>query len=717
MSKYRLSLFGGVALNDETSGPVEVRSKRALGLLAYLAMHPGESLGREMLAGLFWSRSDDKHAGQSLRQAIAELRRAGIGEEDGPLAITAKTIGLVTERISTDVEQFGRLAVADTIEELQQATALAGRPFLDGLSLNEPEFEAWVEEETRALDAAVLKAMHKLLSLYEAEEAPEAALDTARKIQQLDPLQEIAHRAIMRSLDRLGRRTEAIQHYKTCSEALKAELGVDPAEATVSLYREILESSGGGSKNDTAADERLPTSSSNPASGEHAKPTTIPKFAAAAALTLVAAIVGMILVFAPKYSNMDGRPGDVDSTVLAMPTGLAIAVLPFINLSGDPGQEYFSEGLSADLITALARVRNLRVLALHRTVGLDIVTLDAADAGRDLGVRFVVGGSVQKIADNLRVNVQLIDLEDGSQLWAERYDRDYSDIFSVQDDIVARIAGAITSSYLGAIELGLADDSAAKNPASLDAYDLLLRARHVLWAEFSRESYREAVDALNKALELDPEYARAHRELAWFTLIGWIFRFDDSIGLPAPVIENAIESARLDPYDPESRRAAAYGFYFDNQIDRFHQEAKIALEMSPFDADIIASIAMVYGFLGDWDAGVALARKANALDEYSASGWYHTTLYYDHYLKGEYQAAVDIIVGHPNQNQTETIVKYVMAYGAMGDSERALEYWQRCLEMEPDFSAPNWENILKIWNFREQDIASLMEGIYAAGIL
>lgn len=398
------------------------------------------------------------------------------------------------------------------------------------------------------------------------------------------------------------------------------------------------------------------------------------------------------------------------------PLATSLAVLPFSVLGGDPDQAYFSDGLTTDLITALARVSHLRVLAQHRTAGLDIESLDTAEAGGDLGVRFVVGGSVRKDDDHLRVNVQLIDLEDGSQLWAERYDRDYVDVFAVQDDIVSRIVGAITSSYFGALEVRLADASATKDPTSLDAYELLLSARHIFWNDFSRDGYRNAVGTLNQALELDSEYARAHRELAWFTLIGWIFRFDDSISLPAPVIENAIQSARLDPNDPEARRVGAYGLFFDKQLDRFRQEAKAALNMAPFDADIMASIAMAYGFMGDWEGGVALAKKANVLDEYAASGWYHTTLYYDYYLKGEYDAAIEIIAGHPNQNLAETVVKYVMAYGAMGDAERAMEYWRTCLEIEPDFSPQKLIDLFRTWNFREQDIDSLMEGIYAAGI-
>ena len=221
-------------------------------------MHPGQAQRRDKLATLLWSRSDDEHARQSLRQTIRELRKSPQLANHAGLIVTPEAITMADDAFTIDVADFKRLAKAEAVDSLEQALELYQGEFLEGLALNEPVFEEWLSEIRRELSDTALHVMLKLLDAYERDGAAEAGLRIARRILVLDRFQETAHRAVMRCLDRLDRRTEAIQHYKACSETLKTELGVDPADATVTLYREIMKSSGEGWPDDSEADARTP---------------------------------------------------------------------------------------------------------------------------------------------------------------------------------------------------------------------------------------------------------------------------------------------------------------------------------------------------------------------------------------------------------------------------------------------------------------------------
>ena len=178
-----------------------------------------------------------------------------------------------------------------------------------------------------------------------------------------------------------------------------------------------------------------------------------------------------------------------ENPVVEVPKGPAIAVLPFVNLSGDPKQEYFSDGLTEDILTELSRARDLRVLARNTTFQYKGKAVDVMKLGRELKVRYVLEGSIQRSDDRLRVTAQLIDTETGSHVWADRYDREMADVFLVQDEIVNQIVAKIAGSY-GAIEHAEANSAARKNPEQIQAYDLVLRARDVIQLEWTRETFR-----------------------------------------------------------------------------------------------------------------------------------------------------------------------------------------------------------------------------------
>ena len=188
----------------------------------------------------------------------------------------------------------------------------------------------------------------------------------------------------------------------------------------------------------------------------------------------------------------------------------AVAVLPFENLSGDPDQEYFADGLTEDIITALSLWRSFPVIARNSTFSYKGQSPDIRRVGEELGARFVIEGSVRKAGNRIRVTVELIDAKTGHHVWAERFDRELDDIFAVQDEITQRVAATVEP------ELGRFEQKrlAAKHPTSLDAWDYCQRGMYLLY-KFTKEDIEEARDVFVRAIELDPIYSQTHMGLAY----------------------------------------------------------------------------------------------------------------------------------------------------------------------------------------------------------
>ena len=396
--------------------------------------------------------------------------------------------------------------------------------------------------------------------------------------------------------------------------------------------------------------------------------------------------------------------------------GPAIAVLPFVNLSGDSKQDYFSDGLTEDILTELSRARDLRVLARNTTFQYKGKAVDVGKLGRDLKVRYVLEGSVRRAEDQLRVTAQLIDAETGSHIWADRYDREMADVFLVQDEIVNQIVAKIAGSY-GAIELNEAKTAARKSPQQVQAYDLVLRAREAMQWDWTSETFRVARGFLQQAIALDPTNAQARRELAWLAVMGWVFRLDERPVPPDEITTQATKAVELDPADARARMVAASAYFFTKQLDRFAQEADQALTLAPYDAEIIAALACMISSAGDHQRGVALAMKANALNADAAIGWYHSTVYTAYYLKGDYERALEVARQNQDQEMFYSYLEIIPIYGQLGLKQEALEAWRGLLKEYPGASAETFADWWRLWNIHEDEVARLMEGVYKSGVL
>jgi adenylate cyclase len=218
------------------------------------------------------------------------------------------------------------------------------------------------------------------------------------------------------------------------------------------------------------------------------------------------------------------------------------------------------------------------VLARNTTFQYKGKSVDVGKLGRELDVRYVLEGSIRRAEDRLRVTAQLIDVESGTQLWADRYDSDMADVFLVEDDIVNQIVAKIAGSY-GAIERNEAKAAARKGPEQIRAYDLVLKAREIMQWDWTSENFAAARNALNQAIALDPTNAQARRELAWLAVIGWVFGLDQAPVPPDEITAQATKAVELDPADARAKMVAASAYFFAKQLDQFAREADQALAL------------------------------------------------------------------------------------------------------------------------------------------
>jgi tetratricopeptide (TPR) repeat protein len=162
---------------------------------------------------------------------------------------------------------------------------------------------------------------------------------------------------------------------------------------------------------------------------------------------------------------------------------------------------------------------------------------------------------------------------------------------------------------------------------------------------------------------------------------------------------------------------AATAYFYNKQLDLFEREAQQAMALAPFDGEILATLGHLIASSGQWQRGVALAKKANELNADAAIGWYHAAMYYDYYLQGDYERALEFRRLHPDQQAIHAYIEYIPVYGQLGHKEEALENWRKLLADVPGASAETFENWYHLWNLRDEDIAKLMDGVYKSGVL
>lgn len=439
---------------------------------------------------------------------------------------------------------------------LEEAAMLYRGPLLDGHGVRDEAFHNWILiERTRLHDLAV-----DLIERLATSQSDDAAIATAQRLLQLDPAREETHRLLMRCYTAAGQRAQAVRQYDRCREILQRDLQVEPADETQRLHRQIQSEA---------------TSTVAPV----AKPDAV----------------------LPRA----GKP--------------SIAVLPFTNMSGDPDQEYFSDGITEDIITELSRFRLLFVIARNSSFAYKGRAADVREIGRDLGARYVVEGSIRRAGDRIRVTAQLIDAETGSHIWAERYDRELEDVFSVQDEIARRIV----TSIVPRIESEGRDVAKRKPPEDMRAYDYCLRVRPLLESPHGAADVSQAREFCDRAIEIDPAYARAHAQKAFSYVVG--LELMEATNLEEwrrRALQCAETAVSLDPMDGFCHWALGEAAVQVKQYDRALEHMARAQAINPNDADFLAVSGYIHALTGDPEAG--LRQMGLAQERHPANpSWYY----------------------------------------------------------------------------------------------
>jgi TolB-like protein len=479
----------------------------------------------------------------------------------------------------------------------------------------------------------------------------------------LDPLQEHVHRALMRIYAVQGRHDAALTQYERCRRELSSQLGVTPERETEELARSIRASRREGAAKTQAAPSSAP-----------------------------------------------------ESDTPALPEKPSIAVLPFQNLSADPEQEFFADGLTEDIITALSRVSGLWVIARGSTFTYKGRPTDLKQVARELGVRYVMEGSVRRAGGRLRVTAQLVDATTGRQVWAERYDRTLADLFDIQDEITRSVAAETQT------QLQLAEAAAGGSRPFSDskARDLGVRAWARLYDQ-TPEAIAEASELVEQAMRLEPlnPVANRARASAFFSRL-WFVEIPRDPANMARGLELARTALRLAPHDEYAHlvMAWAHAFAADGQLEEALAECERGLEINPNCSILYGNVGAYLGALGRPQEAIEACRLALRLNPRDPSNfWRHYYIAVAHFVAGDYAACLrDSKRLSRSRSFLASGIMWAAAGAGLGDAREARAAVDYCLAERPDLRVGNAAPTFMLRFARDEDHERLVGLLRKAGL-
>lgn len=379
------------------------------------------------------------------------------------------------------------------------------------------------------------------------------------------------------------------------------------------------------------------------------------------------------------------RMEDTRETLVGSYGEKSIAVLPFRNLSDDQEQRYFSDGLTEDIITALSRT-DLFVLGFSSSLD-KFSDLAISEIGENLGVRYLLKGSVRRDAKQIRISGQLFDTKTGKQLWGDSYTRDLTavNIFELQDDIAARVVGTIADAS-GIIDRVGMGELEHKPTDELAAYDCVLRS-YTYEALHTAEAHLTARDCVEQAVELDPTYAEALAAAAYLYREEHFHGFNKRPGALQKAMVSARKSIEIDPLNQSAYYALAF-IYFDSgesKLEEFFAAAKRAVELNPNNSRVIGGMGALMAFGGEWTQGIDLLERTMTINPYShMRGWLHFVKATYNFQQGEYQAASAEIDDAPFQFPAAQINRIAIS-AELGRQQKAVSELKEALSNNPLF--------------------------------
>ncbi len=395
---------------------------------------------------------------------------------------------------------------------------------------------------------------------------------------------------------------------------------------------------------------------------------------------------------------------------LPLPDKPSIAVLPFTNMSGDPEQEYFSDGITEDLITDLSKISGLSVVSRNAVFLYRGKAVNPVEVSEELGVRYVLEGSIRKAANRVRISAQLIDPTTGYHLWAERYDRDLTDIFALQDEITEKIVVALDVK----LTAGEQGQVVARYTDNLEAYDYFLRGR-ADQARVTKETTAQAREMFERAVELDPSFAGAYAILSHTHFRDWRNQWSEDTQALERAFEAAKKAVALDDSLPLARTYLAWVYVYRKQYEEAIAEGKRAISLDPNFAEGYARLGQILIFAGRPQEGIDLVKKAMRLGHHYA----FTYLFYlahGYYAMEKYEDAIAAlkrcITRNPGMMGSNLMLAVI--HGELGRKEEVQSEVAETLRISPRASMEGQRERMP---FKDQEVLErYLEGLRQAGL-
>lgn len=690
-----LRLFGSPSLEGDDGAPLIGRAvqRHRLALLALLSLAPAQRLSRDKLLAYLWPESDAEK-GRNLLNVASYVLRAELGDE--ALQSVGDDLRLDPELVRSDVADFEA-----SLERGDHTAAIASYrgPFLDGFFVSEaPDFELWSSRERERLAGAYGKALEALAESAEAEQDWPRAVEWWKTRAAHDLYDSRVALRLMQALDASGNRAGALQHAAVHERLLQDEFGVAPPTEISALTERLRKArtrpeDGRGSSADGAdgpSAGKAPVvgsvsegvlSEQSARSAQSAMPDSSPGSGASApsaqsvarrrawfavGFAVLLAVLAVASAWALWPESVDPEP--------------SIVVLPFANLSSDADNEYFSDGLTEEIITRLASVPGLKVISRTSAMHYKGSTQPAREIAAELNVAHILEGSVRESDGRVRITAQLIDARDDHHLWAENYDRELRDIFRVQEEIAHEVVGAL--------ELTLGEQArrqlVRQGTRDPEAYRLYRRARF-LWNSRTKEGHEQALDYFSRAIERDSGYADAYAGIADVYMTAYQLNL---LGQSEPEAYSRLKWAAeralaLDGESADAHVSIGIALLWQRNWPGTERELRRAIELNPGHAIARSWYSLLLRGMGRSEQALDESRRAHELDPFSVVasnnyGW-------QCYLMRDHDCAITQlrkaleITPYPGALRT-----LGLTYAARGMTDSAIASIRKAIELAPE---------------------------------
>jgi DNA-binding SARP family transcriptional activator/TolB-like protein/cytochrome c-type biogenesis protein CcmH/NrfG len=730
MANWQLELFGEFHLASKSGEPITALGRRDRALLVYLALTSNQRESRERLAALLWSTRGDEQARHSLAQSTAVLRKALSDAAKTIVQSEQATLTIDGTQFDVDVLAFRRLVEVNTIESLQAAVALYSDDLLAGFEVRSEGFDEWITGERARLRTLAVDAHARLTSLLVQADDWQAAIDMANRTLALDNLREDAHRLLMRAYAQSSQRALALQQYKTLTDVLHSELQVAPDAETEALIEAIKSGrlSNGYSEQAAMRPDTTPQSPAGEAdgfpiapphpvpirggqSGQVSRPVRNKLYWGVGGLVviLLAVVIGVTATFwrVPELAPapIGAYVRDIKTTL--QPHPLSIAILPFEN-HGDSESADFAEALSGRITTALSISSEMRVISRSEARRFEDAETTGRKIAKELKVRYLLEGSVNKWGDQISIETGLIDTQQGQhRIWSEAYRRQAADFIQFQQDV--------TFDIIKSLEIRLTEGEQERitrmgGTQSLEAWLAAARGEKHL-RQLNPQDNLIARASYQRALKLDPNYAGAMEGLAWTYFVsarfGWTAQREEAVTKAFQLGEQtlALERDRPQIFSLLGSLSLLVGD-FSKAVELGEQ----AFSLDPNDSDVAALLAYTLTYTGEPERAISLIDRAINLRPVSPAwyGWLRGRAYRQ---TGRYDDAIKVLTAATRETPTSPLplIELAAAYSETGKARLAKRTADEVMRLSPRFTVGAWISLspYEDEDALEQEVAAL----------